>query len=228
MTQRHLYGRRIGKKLRKHQIALMQELLPRIAVPADDTAAPLDPAQLFDPPVETVWLEIGFGGGEHLTAQASAHPEVGFIGCEPFVNGVAKLLAAVERGGLDNVRIHDDDARLLLEGLKPGSIGRAFLLYPDPWPKKRHHKRRFVSPENLDLLASAMPAGAELRFATDIPDYCRWTLEHVRRHGGFEWTAERPGDWRARPDDWSPTRYEAKALAQGRTPVYLTFRRTAD
>lgn len=224
--RRLLYGRRQGHKLRAHQEKLMQELLPKLSVPTD-TGAPhsLDPHSLFPSGTKKVWLEIGFGGGEHLVAQALANPEVGLIGCEPFVNGVAKLLAEVEKKHLTNVRIHHDDARDVLEALADASLDRAFLLFPDPWHKKRHHKRRFISQENLTQLARILRDGAQFRVATDIKDYCRWTLREIRAHGAFEWQADRADDWRIRPQDWPGTRYEAKAGREGRTSVYLTFRR---
>ena len=177
------------------------------------------------PAREGIWLEIGFGGGEHLFARAQANPDRGLIGCEPFVNGVAKLLTLVDAAGLENVRIHDDDARLLLDVLPDACIERVFLLYPDPWPKARHNKRRFINPENLDQLARIMVPGAELMFASDIAANVRWTLAHIRRHPAFEWCASGPQDWRAPPARWPGTRYEAKALEAGRIPAYLSFRR---
>jgi tRNA (guanine-N7-)-methyltransferase len=221
--RRLLYGRRQGHKLRSHQESLMRDLLPKLSVPM--TVKNIAPSSLFDPSVKQVWLEIGFGGGEHLIAQAQANPDVGLIGCEPFINGVAKLLAEVDKKGLSNVRVHHNDARDVLERLDDASLDRVFLLFPDPWHKKRHHKRRFVSNETLDQLARIMKGGAEFRVATDIKNYCRWTLREVRAHGIFEWQAETAADWRVRPDDWPGTRYEAKAGREGRVPVYLTFRR---
>jgi len=224
---RNFYGRRHGKTLRPSQQRLLAEELPRRLpgpVGREDNPArrPLDLATLFgDRPV---WLEIGFGGGEHLARQAARRPDVRFLGCEPFVNGVAMLLSRLKGEGLPNVAIHPGDARDLLEVLPPASIGRAFLLYPDPWPKKKHHRRRFVTPEHLAPLARVLAPGAQLRIATDIPDYVRQTLEQVPRQG-FGWMAERPCDWRAPWDDWQPTRYEIKALREGRRPHYLTFRR---
>lgn len=228
---RQFYGRRRGKRLRRHRAELMQDLLPQLALPVALQAAPgqpvqdLDPRNWFDPPVAEVWLEIGFGGGEHLAAQAAAHPEIGFIGAEPYVNGVASLLALAEREGLRNLRILSDDVRLLLPRLRPGSIGRCFILFPDPWPKLRHHRRRIVNDQVLDWLAAAMPPGAELRLATDHMGYARWMLVHLMRHPGFVWAARRPADWRERPADWPPTRYEAKARAAGAAPVFLRFLR---
>lgn len=222
--RRLLYGRRQGHKLRKGQQRLMDTLLPeiRVDIGALDRTAPGD---LFDPPRDRVWVEIGFGSGEHLIRQATNNPEVGFIGCEPFINGVASLLRQIEDHAASNVLVYDDDARDLLEVLPDACVERLFLLYPDPWPKLRHNKRRFVSPENLDRLARVLVDGGEFRFASDIPDYVRWTLEHVHRHGAFGWTARSPRDWRDRPDDWPETRYERKALDAGRVPAYLTFSR---
>lgn len=185
----------------------------------------LDPGHLFTEPVEAVWLEIGFGGGEHLAAQAAREPRRGFIGSEVFENGVVKLLGEVQERGLGNVRLFVDDARLLLAALAEASLERVFILFPDPWPKQRHHKRRMVSTATLDALARAMRDGAELRLATDDMDYLRWMLERTTAHAAFEWRARRPQDWRERPDDWPATRYERKAIAAGRKPVFLRFHR---
>ena len=185
----------------------------------------LDTGALFGRPMAEVWLEIGFGGGEHLAAQARAHPEIGLIGCEPYVNGVASLLAHMQRDGLTNIRIFDDDARLLLGSLADASIGRAFLLFSDPWPKKRHHKRRFISRESLDTLARLLKDGAELRFASDHMGYVRWTLELATRHPCFGWLAGSKQDWLQRPAGGIETRYEAKASAAGAVCVHLAFER---
>jgi len=228
---RTLYGRRQGKKLRTHQQALLDDLLPRLRVPVThsldpaDHKSPLDLAALFGRAMPGgTWLEIGFGAGEHLAWQAEHNRDVGLIGCEPYINGVAKALAHLERLGVDNVRIHDNDARFVMAALAPASLTRAFILFPDPWPKARHHKRRFVCRENLDRLATLMAPGAELRLATDDPSYLPWMVEHACLHPAFEWLAERPSDWRTRPDDWPPTRYERKMLA-GHTPTFLRLRR---
>jgi tRNA (guanine-N7-)-methyltransferase len=224
--RRLVYGRRRGRKLRPGQEALRRNLLPRLAITLPQTGA-LDPRALFAPPVEEVWLEVGFGGGEHLAAQAEAHPAIGMIGCEVFENGVVKLLGEIERRALGNVRIFTDDARALMAALPEASLGRAFVLFPDPWPKQRHHKRRMVSRETLDRLAVALQDGAELRLASDDADYVAWMLERATAHRAFEWLAEGPADWRARPADWPPTRYEQKAIAAGRKPAFLRFRRKA-
>ena len=219
-----LYGRRRARPLRQGQLRLREELLPRLAVGLP-LAGSLDPRSLFPVPVRDVWLEIGFGAGEHLAEQAERHPEIGFIGCEVFEDGIVRLLGEVARRGFGNIRMFTDDARLLLAALPPGSIGRVFVLFPDPWPKRRHHKRRLVAPATLDLLAAAMSDGAELRLATDDRDYLAWMLAHAMAHPDFVWLARRPADWRERPDDWPETRYEAKARAAGRMPVFLRFTR---
>jgi tRNA (guanine-N7-)-methyltransferase len=218
------YGRRRGRPLRSGQRELQTTLLPHLsfAAPRDQR---LDPANLFADAPREIWLEIGFGGGEHLAEIATQHPDIGFIGCEVFENGIAKLLREIERRGLGNIRIHPDDARPLLAALSPRSIGRVFILFPDPWPKARHHKRRLVAPATLDRLADIMTDGAELRLATDDPGYLSWMLEHVTRHPAFCWTARRAADWRERPPDSPPTRYEAKARAAGRSPAFLRFKR---
>ena len=182
---------------------------------------------LFADPVSDVWLEIGFGAGEHLIHQAEANPQIGFIGAEPFINGVARVLAEAENKSLRNIRIHDDDARPLLERLPAASIARVFLLFSDPWPKTRHHKRRFVSAATLDQLARILKPGGEFRFASDDASFVRWTLAASLAHAEFAWTAKRPADWRQRPPDAIATRYETKALTDGRACVYLHFERKA-
>ena len=224
---RNFYGRRAGKTLRETQKdALEHDLGPLtlhgVEWEENPERTPLDLDALFGG--RPLWLEIGFGGGEHLLHQAMANPDVGFIGCEPFINGVAMLLTKVQDAGLDNLLLHPNDVRDLFDVLPDGSVEKAFLLYPDPWPKKRHHRRRAVTPGYLDPLARAMAPGAELRVATDIPDYVRQTMEEVPR-AGFEWLAEGPADWREPWDDWHSTRYEQKALRAGRVPHYMTFRR---
>ena len=224
---RNFYGRRKGKHLRESQkVYLDQDLAALSPGPVGWDVNPartaLDPAAIFGG--RELWLEIGFGGGEHMVHQAARHPKSGIIGCEPYINGVAMLLGKIRAAGVDNLRVHPGDARDLFDVLPEASVSRAFLLYPDPWPKKRHHRRRFVTPEHLVPLARVLRPGAILRVATDIPDYVRQTLEQVPRHG-FEWLAEGPADWRAPWDDWIPTRYEQKALREGRVPHYLTFRR---
>jgi tRNA (guanine-N7-)-methyltransferase len=210
--------------LRPGQKALLGELLPRLSVAIPGSGG-LDPRLLFGAVPCPIWLEIGFGGGEHLARQAECHREVGFLGSEVFENGVAKLLAEIDRRRLANIRILADDARLLLDALSDSSIDRAFILFPDPWPKERHKKRRLVSSETLDRLAAVMTGGAELRLATDDPDYFSAMLEQVTHHRDFEWPARQAADWRKRPVDWPPTRYEEKARAAGRTPFFLRVNR---
>jgi tRNA (guanine-N7-)-methyltransferase len=222
--RRVLYGRRRGRPLHRGQQGLVDTLLPRLAVTLPD-AGQLDAAALFPPHCRDIWLEIGFGGGEHLAAQAAAHRDIGLIGCEVYENGIAKLLGEVERLALSNVRILTDDARLMIAALPPASIGRVFILFPDPWPKQRHHKRRIVATETLDALAAIMTDGAELRLATDDVAYLDWMLARVPVHPAFAWLADGPADWRVRPADWPETRYEAKALAAGRKPYLLRLRR---
>ncbi len=222
---RHIrsFGRRHGRRLRAGRRELLDRLLPTVAVPTPAAGAELDPAALFPQPMSGYWLEIGFGAGEHLAWQAAQHPDIGFIGCEPFVNGVSSLLQQIKGSRLDNVRIHPDDARPLIDMLPDASIDRCFLLFPDPWPKARHHRRRFVRPETLDALARILADGAEFRLASDDSGLVDWMLYQLRRHPAFRWTAARASDWRTRPDDWPGTRYETKAL-HGR-PVYMTFHR---
>ena len=217
------FGRRRGRKLSPRQQALLDTLLPKLRLDLTHPLVGDDLANLFPIPVRETWLEIGFGGGEHLIWQAKQHSEVGLIGCEPFADGIVKVLTAIEEQGLANIRIHDDDARQVIDWLPDGCLARVILLFPDPWPKKRHHKRRLMSPEMLTRLARVMQPGAELRFATDIADYARVGLGAVHRHTDFTWAAQGPSDWRQRPADWPPTRYEAKAHREGRACVYLRF-----
>ena len=220
--RRTLHGRRRGKKLRLGQRSLLDTLLPTLLVAVPPEPGKIDPAALFAGARE-VWLEVGFGAGEHLVWQAEQHPEAGLIGCEPYLNGVAKCLAHIERAGVGNIRLFTDDARLVMAGLPARSLTRVFVLFPDPWPKTRHHKRRFVQRETLDRLAELMVPAGELRLATDDPSYLPWMVEHAVTHPAFEWLAECPSDWRDRPADWPVTRYERKKLA-GR-PTFLRFRR---
>lgn len=224
---RNFYGRFKGKTLRPAQETYLEEDLAALspgAVGWEENPArePLDLDALFGG--RDLWVEIGFGGGEHLVHQAERNPGVGIIGAEPFINGVAMLLGKIRKAKVDNLRVHPGDVRDLFDVLPEASVSRAFLLYPDPWPKARHHRRRFVTPDHLEPLARVMKPGAIFRVATDIPDYVRQTLEQVPRHG-FDWLAERPADWREPWDDWLSTRYEQKALREDRTPHYLTFRR---
>lgn len=217
------YGRRKGKRLSPRKERLIAELLPtlRLSLAA---GAPRDVRTLFPAQVREVWLEIGFGSGEHLLWQAEHASDVGFIGCEPFINGVASLLGAIEDRGLKTIRVYDGDARDVLAWLPNESIARTFILFPDPWPKKRQAKRRLISPELLQALARVMSPGGELRFASDDVDYAGQTLHAVEQSDAFCWQARRANDWRVRPDGWPETRYERKALS-GRKPVYLRWLR---
>jgi tRNA (guanine-N7-)-methyltransferase len=226
-VRRTVHGRRHGRRLRAGQKRLLTDLLPKLRIALPPAGAQLDPAALFEPRPREIWLEIGFGGGEHLAWQAERHPEIGFIGAEFFINGIASLIGHAARRRLGNLRIHPDDARPLLEALPDRSIGRVFLLFPDPWPKARHARRRFISAQSLAEFARILPEGAELRIASDDPGYVAWTLEHLAGSRDFDWLAEGPVDWRVRPEDWPATRYEEKAVRAGRRPVYLRFRRRA-
>jgi len=217
--RRLLYGRSRGKHLRPSQERLLAEALPRLEIAPDALAA--GAALPFQP--SEIWLEIGFGAGEHLIGEARAHPDVGFIGCEPFLNGVVAALGSIEREKLANVRLRRGDAQALLEAAPDAFFGRVFILYPDPWPKRRHHKRRILSEETIRLLARTVKPGGQVRFATDIDDYAGWTLRRFLDSPHFRWMAERAADWRAPWLGWRPTRYEAKARKAGRGSVYLTF-----
>jgi tRNA (guanine-N7-)-methyltransferase len=221
---RGFFGRRHGHRLRAGRQSLVDDRLPDFALDVDRTAA-LDPASIF-PNHSQIWLEIGFGGGEHLAALAQANADVGFIGCERFINGIASLLSHIQTANLGNIRIADADALDLLTALTPASIDRLFLLFPDPWPKTRHHKRRFVNQGNLDNMARVLKDGAQIRFASDHSGYCNWTLARFLAHRDFNWAAESPADWRLRPNDWPQTRYEATALAKGLKISYFTFQRS--
>jgi len=220
-TIRRLYGRRQGHKLREGQAALVADLLPRLAVPE---GGPLSAAALFgdDRPLE---LEIGFGKGEHLAGQAAARPGHGFIGCEPFLDGVVGALHHVRDEELANVRIHQGDALDILERLPDAALDRAYLLHPDPWPKARHTKRRFMNPGPIALLAAKIRPGGEFRFGTDHPVYCRWAMMIMAAAPDFEWLAATADDFLIRPADWPQTRYEAKARREGREVWYFRYRR---
>ncbi|MFN0265185.1 tRNA (guanine(46)-N(7))-methyltransferase TrmB [Tepidamorphus sp. 3E244] len=222
---KRLHGRRKGHALKARQGRLMEQLLPRIAVEVEQPA-PARLADLFETAPDRLILEIGFGGGEHLAEGAASNPQTGFIGAEAFINGVAKLLSEVDTRELTNVRVHFGDAHDLLEWLPDACLDRADLLYLDPWRKRRHWKRRFISHETLAELARVIRPGGELRFASDWPDYLTWTLMHLRPRTDFAWTAQVADDWRKPWDGWTRTRYEAKAYREGRVPSYLTFTRT--
>jgi len=219
--QHRLYGRAAGKPLSHRQQSLVDTLLPAIGIP-ETGPRELDPASVFATTPSEVWLEIGFGGGEHLAGQAKLHPRVGFIGAEPFLDGVAKVLTYIEEQKLANVRLRRGDARLLLEQIAPRSISRVFILFPDPWPKTRHRKRRIIQPAFLEELSRVMIPGARLRFATDWADYASRALADVLRYGHFTWTAEQADDWRKPPADHVTTRYQEKRLGDCE-PVFLDF-----
>jgi tRNA (guanine-N7-)-methyltransferase len=223
-NQRAFFGRRKGHPLRPHQAALYDTLLPQLALDLSKPA-PADLRTLFPGPTDDVRLEIGFGGAEHLIAQAIAHPRTGFIGSEPFVNGMAKALAAIEQHDLRNIRLSAGDATHLIEWLPAGALQRIDILYADPWPKRRHWKRRFIQDESLARLARTLRPGGELRFATDIPGYASWVLARVLRSPDFEWTAQCADDWRTPWPGFAGTRYEAKARREGRTPAYFAFQK---
>ncbi len=218
------FGRRIGKPLRGHQASLFETLLPRLALDLS-AAAPHDLTTLFETPVREVRLEIGFGGAEHLLAQATQNPAVGYIGSEGFLNGVAKALARIEAAGTRNIRLHYGDASELLPWLPDAAFARIDLLYPDPWPKKRHHKRRFVQAQRLAEFARLLRPGGAFHFASDIDDYVAWTLERAIAQPDLSWLAERANDWRLPWPGYAATRYEAKARREGRKSCYLRFER---
>ena len=205
------YGRRRGKTLRRHHLQLTEELLPKLRVDLEKPAV-----------TGETWLEIGFGGGEHLAHQAGLFPDINFIGAEPFRNGVAKLLALIEEKTIGNIRIHDDDVRYLLEKLPHESLSKIFVLYPDPWPKKRHHDRRIVNADTLKQFHSLLKPNGLFLFASDIDDYNEWTLRECREHGGFELVSNSDAPF----ENWFQTRYETKAKREGRETRYLAFRRS--
>jgi tRNA (guanine-N7-)-methyltransferase len=218
-SEMRTFGRRRGRKLSPRQDLLFRDLLPTIA---------FNPANPITDPTRPLWLEIGFGGGEHLIWQAENNPTINLLGCEPFEDGVVKVLTAIDEQKLRNISLHPDDARDVLRALPTAAIARAFILFPDPWPKRRHLKRRLINPRVLDQLAKAMRPGAELRIGTDIPDYARTILMAFQHEPRFRWQAVRPADWQIRPDDWPQTRYESKAVREGRRSCYLCFNRTTD
>src|SRR5262245_36313476 len=221
--KRAFFGRRKGHRLKPQQAALLETLLPRLALDLGTRAPAL--SSLFECAPREVRLEIGFGGGEHLIAEAERNQQLGFIGVEPFANGMAKALSAIAARGLKNIRLHFGDAIHVLDWLPSGSIARLDLLYADPWPKRRHWKRRFVQGTTVEIMARVLKPGGTFRFATDWPDYAAWTLLHLMHSRDFDWTAERADDWRLPWPEFTATRYEAKAKREGRTPCYLIFRR---
>ena len=218
------FGRRKGKPLREAQARRLDEVLPTLALDLSQPA-PETLAGLFSVDPQRIRLEIGFGGGEHLIHRALENPQTGFIGVEPFVNSMAKLVGRIEETGARNIRLHDNDAMQVLDWLPPASIDQVDLLYPDPWPKKKHWKRRFVSRASLDRFARVVKPGGLFCFASDIDTYVNWTLAHCAAHPAFEWTADNAADWLTPFAGWPGTRYEAKAQREGRTPAYLTFGR---
>src|SRR5215218_5083038 len=218
------FGRRKGHRLRAHQADLIEHLLPRLAVQIGIPSPP-DLAALFDPPAEAVRLEIGFGGGEHLIAEALAFPNTGFIGCEPYVNGMAKILTQIEAHNIGNIRLFAGDAAELLAWAQPHTFSRIDLIHPDPWPKRRHWKRRFVQDATVAAMARVLKPSGEFRFVCDISDYVAWTLSHLLRSRDFVWLAERADDWRLPWDGYTLTRYGRKAEREGRVAAYLRFRR---
>jgi len=219
------FGRRRGPKLHRYQQGLVDEFLPTILLDITQPS-PRSIEQLFgDQSFKQYHLEIGFGGGEHLLHQAELHPDIGYIGVEPFLNGMGKALAGLKAKNLQNVRIYNDDAMPLLDWLPRGELDRLYLLYPDPWPKKKHWKRRFVNQDNLDRIARVLKAGGEFRFASDIDTYVNWTLNHCYLHSAFQWAAMQASDWHDPYPDWVRTRYEAKAVREGRLPAYFSYLR---
>ena len=218
------FGRRKGHPLRAGQASLIRGLLHDLAIDLG-RPPPLDVEALFAAAVDAVRLEIGFGGGEHLLHEARANPGSGFLGCEAYVNGMAKALAAIKAEGLNNIRLYHGDALDLLDWLPDGQLARVDILYPDPWPKRRHWKRRFLSDDRIGRLGRVLQPGGELRFATDWPDYAEWALLRFIRSPLFRWRAERADDWRKPWPEFPGTRYEEKAEKQGRRSTYLTFLR---
>src|SRR4051795_1097755 len=223
-SERAFFGRRKGHKLRQHQAELINHLLPRLAL-AIDREAPADARAIFAPAAEDVRLEIGFGGGEHLAAEAQNFAATGFIGCEPYVNGMAKILTQIEAHNIANIRLFAGDAAELLAWAPRDALARIDLIHPDPWPKRRHWKRRFVQDATVTAMARVLKAGGEFRFVSDIDGYCAWTLAHLSRSPEFIWTAERACDWRQPWPDYTRTRYGAKAEREGRRATYLCFRK---
>lgn len=217
------YGRRRGKIIRAGKQAAYDSVMPWAQIQLPESAALLDPHAFFGGKYEKIWLEIGFGDGEQLSFQAANNPGIGMIGCEPFINGVSALCRDIQEKSLQNVRIFQDDARLLLARLAPRSLDRCCLLNSDPWPKTRHHKRRFVQQETLDTLHRLLKPGAEFRMSTDHPGLAAWELEKTYFHGGFRWNAATADDWRRRPADMPATRYQKKGAGQGRPTVFLSF-----
>ncbi len=234
------YGRRKGKKIKPSREVLLDHLLPRLRLPRFDENQSVSPDCVFPFKPKEVWLEIGFGGGEHLAEQSFRYQDIGFVGAEVFLNGVTSLLThlsgkertddigqdvCLKEGRTDNVRIYDEDVRDILPSFQASSFDRIYVLFPDPWPKRKHKDRRFIGPKNLAVLSRLLKKGGELRIASDDMNYIRWSLEHLLKHQDFQWTAQTSLDWTSPPCDWVSTRYEQKALAKGKKPIYLIFKR---
>ncbi len=224
IRERNIYGRRSGRPLKDNQKKLLKNLLPEIAIKLPDQGKQLRPASLFETPFEQFWLEIGIGSGEHLAERAKNNPGVGFLGAEYFLNGVAKTLDRINQNGSENVRLLHGDGRILLDFLADNSLDRTFILFPDPWPKKRHHFRRIINAETLDALARIMKPGSELLIATDHVDYLTWIMRHCQQHTKFNWQARKRSDWLRQPEGWTTTRYEKKAITEGRIPTFLSYK----
>ena len=222
-SEYRFYGRRQGRKLSSTRAGVLDAVLPQYQITLDDISdgKDIEPTIFLGSDTEEIWFEVGFGNGEHLAEQAVRNPNIGMIGCEPFINGVSNLLRLIEKNNIENIRIWTDDARILMDKLRPNTISKIFVLHPDPWPKKKHHKRRFIQDETLDMFANFMKKSAELRLATDDARLADWMLDKVWHHKNFKWLAKKADDWRIRPDDWPETRYGKKQLAG--KPVYLRF-----
>ena len=223
-VERSVYGRRYGRPMRRERREALEQHLSKIQIELPSEGQ-LDLKSVFGPEISEVWLEIGAGNGDHAVWQAERNPHIGVLAVEPYMNGVANLTVAARKRGLANIRVLADDARLLLARLPPGSISRTFILFPDPWPKRRHWRRRIICEDVLDRVAEAMPRGAELRIGTDHADYLVWILRVLQRHPAFHWRPTCAADWKQRPDDWPETRFEAKGWEAGRASTYLSLTR---
>jgi len=219
------YGRRHVKKLKGIRALAIEDVLPQVSIFLPEGDGFIDPKSFFDFSVKEIWFEIGFGGGEHLLHQAINNPDIGLIGCEPFINGVSSLCVGIREKNVKNIRVWPSDARMLMDRIVPQSLDRLFLLHPDPWPKNRHHKRRFLQMETLDKLAQLLKLDALFRMATDHQELAVWLLKKMYFHSAFEWCAASADDWRKPPLDCPETRYGQKGLEQGRPPIYFSFRR---
>jgi tRNA (guanine-N7-)-methyltransferase len=221
----HFYGRRRSRRMHSFRQGMYDAAAERFFIPPqDESLAVVEPQSFFAPqqPKE-LWLEIGFGHGEHLINQAKLNPDVGLLGIEPFINGIASAAIAIQENAIENIRIYPDDAVHVIARFPEHSFKRIFLFFPDPWPKVRHHKRRFIQTETVKMLARLLPVGGTLHIATDIPDLADWMIMHVMEHGAFNWTAQRQDDWTTPPENWITTKYQHKAIREGRSSVYLDF-----